>query len=76
VELFTVVSNGRHAHGSSVDGNSTRPIRPPHAATPAVAFERPGRYVYECLIATAPPGFGPGDDDVPSQCGGGVLTDK
>jgi hypothetical protein len=73
MELFMVVSKGRHAHG--FDGDSPRLIRP-HAATPAVVFERPRRYVYACLITTAPPGFGPGYDDVPSQCGGGVLTDK
>jgi uncharacterized cupredoxin-like copper-binding protein len=74
--LFTVVNKGRHAHGFSIDGKSTKLIKPHASTTLTVVFKRPGRYVYQCLITTAPPDFGPGYNDVPSQCGGGVLTVK
>ena len=74
--LFTVVNKGKHAHGFSIDGKSTKLIKPHASATLTVVFKRPGRYVYECLVTTAPPDFGPGYNDTPSQCGGGVLTVK
>jgi hypothetical protein len=74
--LFTVVNKGRYAHGFSIDGKATKVIKPHAKTTLEVVFKRPGKYVYQCVTNAAPPDFGPGYNDVPSQCGGGVLTVK
>jgi plastocyanin len=71
---FKVVNRGKFAHGFTIDGHSTKVLKPRQATTITVLFKRPGRYVYQCLITSPPPDFGPGYNDTPDECGGGVFT--
>jgi plastocyanin len=71
---FVLVNAGRRAHGFSINGRATKVIKPHATATLSVVFKRPGRYVYECVATEEPGDFGPGYNDVPAQCVGGVFT--
>jgi plastocyanin len=72
--LFEVVNKGHKAHGFSINGVSTKVLKPRATATITVVFKRKGRYTYQCVTTTPPPDFGEGYNDVPADCGGGVIT--
>jgi plastocyanin len=72
--VFSLLNKGKYAHGFSINGRATKVVKPHATAKLKVVFKKPGKYVYQC-VATAPPAdFGPGYNDVPSDCGGGVFT--
>ena len=72
--LFEVVNKGHKVHGFTINGIATKLIKPQKTATLKIVFKHKGRYVYQCVPTAPPPDFGPGYNDVPSDCGGGILT--
>src|SRR4051812_46427491 len=72
--VFSVVNKGSQKHGSAIKGQATRLAKPQAAAPRRVVCRRPGKYVCRCADPPPPADFGPGYNDVPTDCGGGVLT--